>query len=160
MPRVLIEPVPLYIAAALGEIGVIEDTRPYKSAKRIEEYHAATTGGAMPDDVPWCSSFLCWCMERAGIRSTRSKAAASWLRWGAACAPRPWAVCVFGKLHEDARGTGHVALSLGLTSKYVYVIGGNQQNAVTIAQRATSEVLAWRILAPVASTPPSIGGAA
>jgi len=143
-PQNLIPPVPLYVAAALAELGVVEDARPFKSAARIEEYHAATVAGRALDDVPWCSSFLCFCFERAGILSTRSKAASSWLRWGTSCLPKPFAVCCFPKSDPDAGGTGHVALSLGLSGSTVYVIGGNQSNRVSIMPRLARDVISWR----------------
>lgn len=150
MPRTLIDPVPLYVAAALGEIGVVEDMRPSKSLARIAEYHGATRGGEMPDDVPWCSSFLCWCFERAAVVSPRSKSAASWLTWGIGCTPRPYTVALFGR----TGGSGyHVALALGLSGPNVYIIGGNQLNAVTIERRATKSVLAWRA-PPLHAVPP------
>jgi uncharacterized protein (TIGR02594 family) len=149
MPRTLIEPIPLYIAAALGELGVVEDARPSKSLARIEEYHAATRGGEMPDDVPWCSSFLCFCFERAGYLSTRSKSAASWLTWGAPSTARRYTVCVF----QRAGGSGyHVALALGISGLYLFALGGNQRNAVTIERRLVRDVHAWR--APLSALEP------
>ena len=45
---------------------------------RIIEYHASTSYKATKDEVPWCSSFTSWVMERAGIRSTRSAPRCSW----------------------------------------------------------------------------------
>lgn len=154
MPRAReLSPVPSYVAAALAEIGVVEDARPSKSLARIEEYHASTRGGEMPDDVPWCSSFLCFCFERAGYLSPRSKSASSWLTWGAPSTPRPYTVAVFAR----AGGSGyHCALALGLSGLWVYVLGGNQRNAVTIERRAVRDVHAWR--APLSALEPTKAG--
>ncbi|ATU91532.1 hypothetical protein B5P45_06805 [Phyllobacterium zundukense] len=55
---------------------------------RITLYHSTTTGGAAPDEVAWCSSFVNFCVERAGLQGTDSKAARSWLQFGVKV-PRP-----------------------------------------------------------------------
>jgi uncharacterized protein (TIGR02594 family) len=136
--------VPVWVAIALGEIGVVEDTRPNKSTRRIEEYHAATVGGPAVDDVPWCSSFVCWCVELAGMASTKSKAAASWTKWGDAVTPRIGAIVVFGKRDKDARGTGHVGICMGVSGNEVYVLGGNQSQKVSIGVRDKRKAVAWR----------------
>lgn len=143
-PRQPVPPVPTWVAFALAEIGIVEDARAGKSNRRIEQYHAATRGGTTLDDVPWCSSFCCWVFEQAGIGSPRSKAAASWEHWGYAVAPRLGAVVLFGKHDPDAKGTGHVGIALGVSANEVYVLGGNQQNRVSVAARDKRKVLAWR----------------
>lgn len=137
--------VPPWIAVALGEVGVLEDTRAGKSTRRIEQYHAVTRGGEAVDDVPWCSSYVCWCLEQCGILSTRSKGAASWSKWGmAVLTSRQFGVVVFGKVDPDAGGTGHVAFSLGQSGGEIYVLGGNQRQRVSIATRAAKDVVTCR----------------
>lgn len=136
--------VPLWVRVALAEIGVVEDTRPGKSLARIEDYHAVTYAGRAPDDVSWCSSYLCYAFETAGIKSTKSKTAASWATWGVAVTPRQFAVCVFGKKDKDAGGSGHVGICLGISGTELYLLGGNQTNKVSIATRKTADVVAWR----------------
>ena len=53
---------------------------------------SATVGAAWPlphDEVPWCAAFVGACLERAGIASTRSLMARSYLGWGAGARRRP-----------------------------------------------------------------------
>lgn len=147
-PGSAVPPVPAWVALGLAEIGVVEDTRPARSHQRIEQYHAVTRGGRADDAVPWCSSFVAFVFEQAGIVSTRSKMAASWSTWGEAVAPRLGAVAVFGKTDLDAGGTGHVGIALGVSSGEVYVLGGNQRNRVSVATRRVRDVVAWRWPAP------------
>jgi len=127
--------VPRWIPIALGEIGIVEDTRPGRSLARIEQYHAATRAGLATDDVPWCASFVSWVLEAAGVPSTRSKTAASYAAWGMSC---PWpfgAVVLFPRTDRDAVSSGHVAFLLGVVGPDLYVLGGNQSNLVSIATR-------------------------
>lgn len=142
--------VPRWISVALGEIGVREDTRPGASHPRIEQYHAITSAGPTVDDVPWCSSFVCWCMEMAGIRSTKSKAASSWLTWGIqARNPGLGAIAVLGKSDPDAKGTGHVGFCLGISGPELFLLGGNQNQRVGIDVRSVNKVIAWRCPSPI-----------
>jgi uncharacterized protein (TIGR02594 family) len=69
-----------WMKVARAEVGVTED--PLGSNPRIEAYHASTEGGAADDAVAWCASFVNFCVEAAGVRGTRSKAARAWLDWG------------------------------------------------------------------------------
>jgi uncharacterized protein (TIGR02594 family) len=127
---------------ARGEIGVAEvagdGTNP-----RITEYHATTHGGPEPDSVPWCSSFVNFCITRAGLTGTQSKMARSWMTWGRdATAFVPGCVVV---LQRGAAPKGHVGFCVEAQSGLVKLLGGNQTDAVTIATFDSSRVLARRL---------------
>ena len=52
---------------------------------RVVDYLMSTTLGSLEnqnDETPWCSAFVNWCMEQAGIKGTNSAWARSWLDWG------------------------------------------------------------------------------
>lgn len=153
-PPVVLE-VPVWVRVGLAEIGVVEDVRPGRSTARIEDYHAVTFGGRSPDDVPWCSAFVCFVMEAVGIKSTKSKTASSWASWGYQVAPRPFAVVFFGKADKDAGGTGHVGICLGISGTELYLLGGNQSNKVSIATRKLADAQTWRW--PYPPTPVAVG---
>ena len=150
--------VPPHLQVALGEIGVIEDIRPGRSNPRIEQYHALTAAGAAVDDVSWCASYVGWCLEMAGIKSTRSKSAASYATWGEPCLDTvlrdgSWvydpstmfgAVALMAKFDKDAGGTGHVGFLMGVSGTDIFLCGGNQDNRVSIAVRKKANVVALR----------------
>jgi uncharacterized protein (TIGR02594 family) len=116
-----------------------------KDNPRIRYYHSFTAAGEAPDEVAWCSSTQCAAFETAGIRSTRSKAAASWKTWGIGLQQlRLGAVLYFGKADLDAKGTGHVAQAAGWNGKWVLALGGNQSNRVSVAPRLRSTIEAVR----------------
>jgi len=115
------------------------------SNPRIEQYHATTGGGAAPDSVPWCSSFVNFCVVEAGGKGTRSKAARSWMTWGKdAGAFEPGCIVVL------SRGTapkGHVAFFVGFDGHQIRLLGGNQGDQVSVASFDRSTVLARRLAA-------------
>lgn len=111
------------------------------SNPRIVLYHSTTSGGAAPDEVAWCSSFVNFCVEQAGLRGTDSKWAMSWhdTRWGAdvTSSPAEGDIAVFERREGSATGKqigGHVGLFLGASSDTIHLLGGNQSNRVSIAQ--------------------------
>lgn len=138
-PRLVFTPrpvhVPPWIPIALGEVGVVEDTRPGRSTLRIESYHSATAAGRALDDLSWCSSFASCVLEAAGIRSTRNKTAASYKTWGQPCGWVFGAVIIFPKSDPDAAGSGHVGFLVGVLGRTVFCLGGNQRNSVSIAMK-------------------------
>lgn len=128
---------------ARGELGQKEVAGPGDNS-RIAEYLASTTIGEpynRNDETPWCSAFVNWCIERAGLRGTRSALARSWLEWGREIRePVPGCIAVFTR-----EGGGHVAFYLGRSGDNIYVLGGNQSNAVTEAAYAASRLLGYRL---------------
>ena len=127
--------------AAVNEIGQKEikgdDDNP-----RIIEYHKATTLRATQDEVPWCSSFVNWCLQQAGYTGTRSAAAASWLAWGTHIV-EPVKGCIVVVSRVDPRkpnGKGHhVGFYAGKDDKgNMLVLGGNQSDAVNV------KVIEWK----------------
>ena len=98
-------------------------------------------GPETPDEIPWCSAWIngiCWLLR---LPRSKSAAARSWLALGQ---PIPLeAACVGWDLVILRRGLdqpgpeiiqapGHVGLFAGLEPDRVLVLGGNQQNAVTV----------------------------
>ena len=115
--------------------------REVKGAKhnpRIIEYHKTTTLKGTTDEIPWCSSFVNWVMKQAGYPGTNSAAARSWLQYGQRlAAPVPGCIVV---LSRD--GGGHVGFYMGQDSYGLKILGGNQGDAVTVAQYPANRCLA------------------
>ncbi len=135
---------PPWLRLARLELGVRE-TPGLKSTTRILQYREH--GKKRPwvgDESPWCADFVNFCLENAGIRSTRSARAADYATYGRETYPEPGCIAVFGKADPDAGGSGHVAFLLGVDGSDLRVLGGNQANAVTIARRPASRAVAYR----------------
>lgn len=132
---------PRWLLIALREMGVAETPGPGDNP-RIVDYHAATLGRFRDDEVPWCSSFLNWCMAKAGFTPTGSAMARSWLTWGVPLdQPRLGAVTVFQRGTPPA---GHVGLHLAGDEELVWVLGGNQGDRVSVAPYPRARLLGYR----------------
>lgn len=135
-----------WMTVALAEVGVRE--KPGRDVEgRIAVYQESTEldrNLAASDERPWCSDFVNFCVERAGLAGTNSAAARSWLGWGREIAkPRRGAITVLsrGKLGAHVafyvgRGPGKLVLRL---------LGGNQGNSVCVADYDVSRLLGYRI---------------
>jgi uncharacterized protein (TIGR02594 family) len=136
---------PPWVAIARKEQGQIEIPGPEHNP-RIIEYHAATTLRASSDETAWCSSFVNWCMQRAGITGTRSATAASWIHWGKACCAKPGAITII----YNCRAAGskltpsgyHVAFLTQETASHLHLLGGNQKDMVRISHYPKSS---WQV---------------
>jgi len=138
----------LWTRYALDQLAyhVKEDPRPGEDNPLIVAYHAVTAGGASPDEVPWCSSFVCWCVERAGLHSPRSKWARSWLTWADGV---QISTPVFGAITVLARGTpgsnqGHVGILVSWRPGFVGIVSGNVQDTITVDWFRDDRLLGYR----------------
>jgi len=135
---------PAWYRIAWEERAVREVAGP-RSNPRIEEYQRATTYHAGNDAVPWCSSFVNWCMAKAGIEGTHSAAARSWLAWGREIA-RPVRGCIVVFTRAGDPGSGHVAFYAGRESNAdLRVLGGNQEDQVKVSRYPAGRVLGYRM---------------
>ncbi len=127
---------PYSVAQAELALGV-QEIAGQQDNPRIVLYHSSTSGGAAPDETAWCSSFVNYCVEQAGLRGTDSKWARSWhdSGWGQDVTddPRPGDIVVWRRRTSQEDG-GHVAFFVETVGDgFIRVLGGNQGNAVRIS---------------------------
>lgn len=101
------------------------------------------------DEVPWCSAFVNYVAWLLDLPRSKSLAARSWLNVGrpvtldeAECAND---IVIFSRGSNPAQG--HVAIFDRLDGDGVFVLGGNQGDAVTVARFPASSVIGVRRLA-------------
>ncbi len=100
-------------------------------------------GWVKNDEVPWCAAFVGAMLDAAGEPHTGSLAARSYLQWGIKTTrPKRGDVVVFKR--GNSTWQGHVAFYLGEQSGRIYVLGGNQADAVNIRSYAKSKLLGYR----------------
>lgn len=133
-----------WVAIATGEIGTREATGSGDNPRVVEYLRSTNLDAPMAsqDETPWCSAFVNWCVERSGSAGTDSAAARSWLKWGVATnAPETGCVTVF----ERGVTSGHVAFFVSRTAAKIKVLGGNQGDAVCVAEYPATRLLGYRL---------------
>lgn len=145
-PRMLVE--------ALGTFNLKETPGPGSTQSILDM--AAEVGGWIAswydrDATPWCGLWMAAIAQRAGkdVDLKNPLAALSWSEWGDPAprlsgyglAPELADVCVFTR-----KGGGHVGLYVGETpsGRYLYILGGNQGDAVSIVRIARDRLVAAR----------------
>lgn len=143
---------PSWLAVALQEQAAgIREVEGEGDHPRIVEYHA-TTGRWEDDEVPWCSSFVNWCLDQAGYGRTGSALARSWLFWGKPIVEPPVGAIVILQRGdgpqpgpEVLKAPGHVGFYMGpASSSEILVLGGNQSDAVNTRVYPAGRVLGYR----------------
>lgn len=135
------ENIPRWLEIASHELGVCEIVG-LDNNKRILQYHSETSLKATTDEIPWCSSFVNWCMKQSMIKGTYSASARSWLNWGYPCEPINGCIVIL-KRGKDEK-SGHVGFLVGQDDNFVHILGGNQSNKVCIQKYAKHDVLGYR----------------
>jgi uncharacterized protein (TIGR02594 family) len=114
--------------------------------KIMEMYHAVGHDWVEHDEVAWCAAFVGFCLEKAGVTSTRKLNARSYLTWGEKVAgpeqAREGDVAVFTRGASTAQG--HVAFFVKLAGSQIEVLGGNQSDGVSAARYPKSRLLGIR----------------
>ena len=134
------------IKIAVGELG-IKEIPGQEHEKRIIDY-AKESGfkGISDDETPWCSIFVNWCCNEAGLQRTNRANARSWLSVGApVLKPKLGDIVVLWRV-KPSSWKGHVGFFIKETERYVYILGGNQNNRVCIKPYAKSRVLDYKRL--------------
>lgn len=128
---------------ALGEYGTQEIVGA-KHNQRVLEYFAKTGNSWVHDDeTAWCAAFVGFCLETGGIASTKKLNARSYLTWSQpTLTPKLGDIVVFQR--DNSPVLGHVAFVIKISGDSIYVLGGNQANAVNIEKMSLKDVLGYR----------------
>lgn len=95
-----------------------------------------------------CSAFVNWCMEQCGVARTHSLAARSWENYGSLCTIQNGCILVFRRrTPADPQGLhhGHVGFKVGETQYSYLVLGGNENNQVSIKPYAKTDLICGRL---------------
>lgn len=135
--------IPIWLKIARAELGVSSHP-PGSINPRIVEYHQGTNIEGYDDKVSWCSSFMNWSLDKAGIKGTGSALARSWLDWGVPI-EQPVVGCIAVLWRDDpASWKGHVGHYLREDREHVYLLGGNQLGQVREHLYPKAMVLSYR----------------
>ena len=83
-------------------------------------------------ETAWCSAFVNWCAIKANCAHSNELNARSWLKVGnGTYAPCLGDVVVFWR-EGPKRWRGHVGFFIAGRNGFIYILGGNQKNAVNV----------------------------
>ena len=134
---------PHWLTLAWADLGVTETPGPAHTARVLAYYADAGHPQITDDETAWCAAFLGACLERAELGSTRSLMARSYLSWGDPLEEfRPGAIAVLSRTADPA--LGHVAFIIGETPDRIVLLGGNQNNSVSVEAFPRSRLLGLR----------------
>lgn len=97
------------------------------------------------DETSWCAVFVNWVLKKAGYKYSASALARSFDSYGQATeSPEPGDLVVFWR-ESKTSGKGHVGIFLGFSdSGSIFVLGGNQGNAVSISKYNKANLVGYR----------------
>jgi uncharacterized protein (TIGR02594 family) len=134
---------PAWLAAAWAEFGVREIPGNENAAEILRYFRDAGDTSVASEATPWCAAFMGAMLKRSGHAGTGSLLARSYLNWGDPLeTPRIGAVTVLAR--GDDPNAGHVAFYLGETADKLFLLGGNQGDAVTVAAYDKARLLGLR----------------
>ena len=132
---------------AQGYLGLKEYPGASKHNPEIVKMFAASGHSWVQDDeTAWCSAFTNAVLAQSGIKGTMKLNARSWLDWGVPVdikKAQKGDIVVFWRGSQDS-WKGHVAFYSHHDEDYVYVLGGNQGNSVSLKPYARSRLLGVR----------------
>jgi uncharacterized protein (TIGR02594 family) len=134
---------PKWLHEAWRELGERERPGSADNARILNLYRDAGHRGVVHDEVPWCAAFVGACLERAGLNGSRSLRARSYSDWGEGLAEgRLGAVVVLSRGGDPA--LGHVGFLVGETDGTLVLLGGNQADAVSVAEFDKTRLVSMR----------------
>lgn len=132
---------PKWMQIASKELGQ-KETDPYS---RVHEYFE--TCGVVPDvrGTPWCRYFVNHCLKKAGWSPPLDGMARGLLSWGDPVTdPKVGDLIILWRGTHDDGVTGHVGFFVKWDGRYVYLLGGNQGDAVTEAKFDRKKIIGIR----------------
>ena len=133
------------INIGLGEFGISE-IKGGNDNPRILQYFddIGFDGETLKDETAWCSAFANWVAQKAGAETSCQLTARSWLKIGKATdKPEQGDVVVFWRESPES-WKGHVGFYIREDNDWIYVLGGNQNNSVSIKAYRKNRLLAYR----------------
>lgn len=134
-------------AIALGEYGVKGIPGASHSSQILRYFSNIGFKSVKDDETAWCAAFANWCFWKAGLQGTGSLMARSFLKLGKRThAPKLGDLVVLWRGSKDSI-YGHVGFFIKEDKDIVYILGGNQSNAVNVTAFPKTQVLEFRTFA-------------
>lgn len=134
---------PAWLVHAWREAGVREAAESASNDRILQFFRDVGHPEIISDEVAWCAAFVGACLERSGYSSTRALLARSYLAWGTPLqTAKLGAIAVFSRGNDPEQG--HVGFVVGADDTRLFLLGGNQQNAVNVQPYERAKLLGLR----------------
>ncbi|QIW87862.1 baseplate hub subunit and tail lysozyme [Agrobacterium phage OLIVR5] len=134
---------PPWLSIARGEIGQKEFSGPSDNP-RILEYHK-TVGISGSETIPWCSSFVAWCLKKSGQSIQGANAMArSWEK--AQCMEKldtPIRGCIAVFSRPPNPNSGHVGFVDAIQGGSIVMVHGNTQDSVARSGKSAQRLVGF-----------------
>lgn len=137
---------PRYILEAEALMGQKEIAGKKHNPVIVALYKDAGHPEVTDDETAWCAALVGACLYRDDLKNSGSLMAKSYASYGVSTAGnKPELYCI-GVMHRGAPGaaTGHVGFVVKWDKDYVWMLGGNQNNSVSVAAFPRSKFIAFR----------------
>lgn len=135
-----------HLLIAAKEIGVTGIDGSAHNKRILAYFTEAGFSWVKDDETAWCAAFVNWVLKKSGLKGTGSLAARSFLNYGKRTdAPQIGDLAVFWRISRNS-AFGHVAFYIAHDKRFVYVLGGNQSNAVNVKAFPLSQLLEYRTI--------------
>lgn len=110
----------------------------------VEMFRLSGHKGVKDDETAWCAAFVGACLALSGFGGTKRLNARSYLNFGQRLSqPRPGCIVVLWRGSPNAE-TGHVGFFDHVSNGRIYLLGGNQGDAVSIQGYPEGRLLGYR----------------
>lgn len=134
-----------HLQIALSQYGV-KEVRGAKDHPQIVNYFTSLgfDGSKLKDETAWCAAFANWCLKEAGMEYQETLNARSFLNLGEEVfTPKQGDIVVLWRESPNS-WKGHVGFFIKESARYVYLLGGNQGNSVSIKAYPKTRLLAYQ----------------
>jgi uncharacterized protein (TIGR02594 family) len=148
-----------WMRIARSYLGTREIKGPVNNPAIVELFKLVGHGWVKDDETAWCAAFVGGVLAKAGLPHTGSLAARSYEAWGQAL---PLNQPVYGAIGVKKRSgknapawQGHVGFVVGASADKIILLGGNQNDQVSVASFEREEFTAFRYPAKVSLPKPA-----
>ncbi|WP_010520470.1 TIGR02594 family protein [Aquimarina agarivorans] len=136
------------ISIALSQYGVTETLGENHNQIIVNYFQEIGKERITNDETAWCSAFANWVALQSGKEKSGELTARSWLKVGSETQkPSLGDIVVFWRESKQS-WKGHVGFFIGYSQdkRYIYCLGGNQNNQVNIKAYPSYRLLGFRKL--------------
>lgn len=129
---------------ALSQVGVKEIVGGVHNPEVLKYFHEIGHEWVKTDETAWCSAFVNWVLKKANKPISGQLNARSWLSIGERVdEPKVGDLVILWRESPDS-WKGHVGFFVREQGHYIYILGGNQNNSVSIKAYQKRQLLQYR----------------